>query len=104
MFMSLSLETPERTNNKNDIIDSTGYDIRVVCDTEVFILFKRNGKFYTFANTEELVWPTEEDIAKEKASKANVNTSCPSYASEDMSTLPLLGIKTPESPRLDLSS
>ncbi|KAH6701349.1 hypothetical protein BKA61DRAFT_681547 [Leptodontidium sp. MPI-SDFR-AT-0119] len=99
-----------------------GYDIRVVYDTEVFILFKRNGKFYTFANTEELVWPTEEDIqhnlvisktaadyettsrAKEKASKANATTSCPSYASEDMSTLPLLRIKTPESPRLDLSS
>ncbi|KAH7378949.1 hypothetical protein BKA64DRAFT_648372 [Cadophora sp. MPI-SDFR-AT-0126] len=110
-----------------------GYDIGVVCDTEVFILFKRNGKFYTFANTEELVWPTEEDIvsqlcpkrnsmpnprkqrnlvisktaadyettsrAKKKASKANATTS-----SEDMSTLPLLGIKTPESPRLDLSS
>ena len=116
-----------------------GYDIGVACDTEVFILFKRNGKFYTFANTEELEWPTKEDIvsqiypkrncsmpkprkqrnlvlsktaadyettspAKKKASKAKTTTSCPSKASEDMSSLPLLGIKAPESPRLVLPS
>ncbi|KAK0113114.1 hypothetical protein ONS95_014818 [Cadophora gregata] len=101
-----------------------GYDIGVACDTEVFILFKRNGKFYTFANTEELEWPTKEDIqrnlvlcktaadyesksrTKKKASRANATTSCSSNASEDIdtSTLPLLGIKAPVSPRLDSPS
>ncbi|KAG4411208.1 hypothetical protein IFR04_015662 [Cadophora malorum] len=99
-----------------------GYDIGVACDTEVFILFKRNGRFYTFANTEEVVWPTKEDIqrnlvlcktaadyetksrTKKNASKANATTSCSSNASEDTSTLPLLGIKAPESPRLDSPS
>ena len=41
---------------------------------------------------------------KKNASKANATTSCSSNASEDTSTLPLLGIKAPESPRLDSPS
>ena len=54
-----------------------GYDIGVACDTEVFILFKRNGKFYTFANTEELEWPTKEDIVRLACSKRNCSMSNP---------------------------
>ncbi|CZT53517.1 uncharacterized protein RSE6_15137 [Rhynchosporium secalis] len=54
-----------------------GYDIGVACDTEVFILFRRNGKFYTFTNTEELVW-TKEDIVSQMYSRRNSSWSNPS--------------------------
>jgi hypothetical protein len=37
-----------------------GYDIGLVCDTDVFVLFKRDGKFHTFTNMNEL--PTDKDI------------------------------------------
>ena len=59
-----------------------GYDIGVACDTEVFILFKRNGRFYTFANTEEVVWPTKEDIVSQICLKKNCSYVLPSQATQ----------------------
>ncbi|KAH8772309.1 hypothetical protein BGZ57DRAFT_855392 [Hyaloscypha finlandica] len=48
-----------------------GYDIGITCETDMFILFKRKGKFYTFTNMDELVWPTQEEIVSKIGLKAN---------------------------------
>jgi len=39
-----------------------GYEIGAACDTEIFVLFKRNGKFHTFTNVEEIALPTHEEL------------------------------------------
>jgi len=39
-----------------------GHSIGVTCNAELFVLFKRNGKFHTFTNMEEIVLPTQEEI------------------------------------------
>ncbi|XMA13702.1 hypothetical protein WAI453_006493 [Rhynchosporium graminicola] len=68
--MDKRAKTEQFRKRKNNFFHR-GYDIGVACDTEVFILFRRNGKFYTFTNTEKLVWPTKEDIVSQNYPRRN---------------------------------
>jgi len=70
-----------------------GYDIKVTYDTEVFILFKRNGKFYTFANTEEVVWPIKEDIVSQICLKKNCSYILSSQATQSSSLQNSCGLR-----------
>lgn len=52
-----------------------GYDIGITCETDMFVLFKRNGKFYTFTNMDEL--PSQEEFVSKMGLKANYFKSDP---------------------------
>jgi hypothetical protein len=49
----------------------TGYDIGITCDSDLFVMFKRKGKFYTFTNMDEVVLPTQEEIVSKRSLKTN---------------------------------
>jgi hypothetical protein len=50
----------------------TGYDIGITCDSDLFVMFKRKGKFYTFTNMDEVVLPTQEEIVS-RVSKRTIS-------------------------------
>ena len=45
------------------------YTIGIKSDVEMFISMKRNGKFYTFTNTDRPFWPSQVEMVGKQVDK-----------------------------------